>query len=154
MSQALELSRMVIQTSQREFWTPRTVMILASQCIRLKVRSLEYIAAQLWPKGSHSHVLPTQCSMAPCWSLKTSHNNTIYTTETYEHPKQGFPMPHFWQLAITMLQCITGHNQAMHPICGPPFSHRTASLSNPSSPCSTITTLLDPAQPPAYKTKN
>lgn len=55
---ALELSHMVIQTSQSEFWTPRTVMILPSLCVGgLNVRSLGYIPAQLWPKGSHNSCL-------------------------------------------------------------------------------------------------
>lgn len=44
---ALELSHMVSQTSQSQFWTPRTVMILPSQCVRLNVRSLGCIPAQL-----------------------------------------------------------------------------------------------------------
>lgn len=54
---ALELSHMVSQTSQSEFWIPRTVMILPSQCVRLNVKSLGYIPAQLWPKGSHNSCL-------------------------------------------------------------------------------------------------
>lgn len=136
---ALELSHMVIQTSQSEFWTPRTVMILPSLCVgRLNVRSLGDIPAQLWPKGSHNSCL-----------ANLEFNGTTLMAKS--QPREDY-LHLLWVSAQSYSVSLV--TTKLCPSCGPPFLHQTASLSNPSSPCSTITMLSDPAQPPAYESKN